>query len=72
MTIILVVVALLMLAGLVGSVVPFLPATPLIFAGALLYAVAWGIDGWAQALVLGVILLTAVGLMIAVSPRRRT
>ena len=40
MTIILVVGALLMLAGLVGSVVPFLPATPLIFAGALLYAVA--------------------------------
>jgi fatty acid desaturase len=38
---------------------------------ALVYAVAWGINGWAQALVLGVLLLTAVGLMIAVSPRRR-
>ncbi len=38
---------------------------------ALLYAVAWGINGWAQALVLGVLLVTAVGLMIAVSPRRR-
>jgi hypothetical protein len=38
---------------------------------ALLYAVAWGIKGWPQALVLGVMLLTAVGLMIAVSPRRK-
>ncbi len=38
---------------------------------ALLYAVAWGINGWAQAMVLGVLLVTAVGLMIAVSPRRR-
>jgi hypothetical protein len=38
---------------------------------ALVYAVAWGINGWAQALVLGVLLVTAVGLMIAVSPRRR-
>jgi fatty acid desaturase len=37
----------------------------------LAYAVAWGINGWPQALVLGVLLLTAVGLMIAVSPRRR-
>ncbi len=36
------------------------------------YAVAWGIDGWPQALVLGVLLLTAVGLMIAVSPKRRS
>lgn len=39
---------------------------------ALLYAVAWGINGWAQALVLGVLLVTAVGLMIAVSPMRRS
>ncbi|MGH2964361.1 MAG: hypothetical protein ACRDMH_03130 [Solirubrobacterales bacterium] len=38
---------------------------------ALVYAVAWGINGWAQALVLGVLLVTAVGLMIAISPRRR-
>ena len=40
MTAVFVVVALLMVAGLVGSVVPFLPATPLIFAGALVYALA--------------------------------
>jgi fatty acid desaturase len=38
---------------------------------ALVYAVAWGINGWAQALVLGVIVLTTIGLMIAVSPARR-
>lgn len=35
-----VLVGLLMLAGLVGAVVPFLPGTPLIFAGALIYAIA--------------------------------
>lgn len=35
-----VIVGLLMLAGLVGAVVPFLPGTPLIFAGALIYAIA--------------------------------
>ena len=38
---------------------------------ALIYAAAWGIDGWAQGLVLGVIVLTTIGLMIAVSPSRR-
>jgi fatty acid desaturase len=43
----------------------------ILLAAALLYAVAWGIDGWAQALVLAVIVLTAVGLMIAISPNRR-
>ena len=35
-----VIVGLLMLAGLVGAVVPFIPGTPLIFAGALIYAIA--------------------------------
>jgi fatty acid desaturase len=39
---------------------------------ALAYAVAWGINGWPQALVLAVIVLTAIGLMIAVSPNRRS
>ena len=38
---------------------------------ALVYAVAWGINGWAQGLVLAVIVLTTIGLMIAVSPNRR-
>ena len=40
MTLVNVVVAILMLAGLVGAILPFLPGAPLIFAGALLYAVA--------------------------------
>jgi uncharacterized protein YqgC (DUF456 family) len=35
-----VVVALLMVAGVIGAVVPFVPGTPLIFAGAVVYAVA--------------------------------
>jgi len=43
-----------------------------VLAAALIYAVAWGINGWAQGLVLGVIVLTTIGLMIAVSPNRRT
>jgi uncharacterized protein YqgC (DUF456 family) len=40
MTLVDVVVAILMLAGLVGAIVPLLPGAPLIFAGALLYAVS--------------------------------
>jgi hypothetical protein len=46
-------------------------ALAVVLLGALVYAVAWGIDGWAQGLVLGVIVLTTIGLMIAVSPNRR-
>jgi fatty acid desaturase len=42
-----------------------------ILLAALIYAAAWGIDGWPQGLVLGVIVLTTIGLMIAVSPTRR-
>jgi uncharacterized protein YqgC (DUF456 family) len=44
LVIVYIVVGLLMAAGLVGSVVPFLPGPPLIFAGALVYAFA---TGWA-------------------------
>ena len=40
MTAVGVVVAVLMLAGLVGAVVPLVPGTPLVFAGALVYAIA--------------------------------
>ena len=47
-------------------------ALALVILAALVYATAWGIDGWAQALVLGVIVLTTIGLIIAVSPNRRT
>jgi hypothetical protein len=39
--------------------------------GVLVYATVAGIDEWWQGLVLGVIVLTTVGLMIAVSPNRR-
>jgi hypothetical protein len=38
---------------------------------ALIYATAVAVDGWAKAIVLGVIMLTAVGAMIAVDPLRR-
>jgi hypothetical protein len=46
-------------------------ALAVVLIAALVYAVAWGINGWAQALVLGVIVLTTIGLMISVSPSRR-
>ena len=39
--------------------------------GALVYATVAGIEDWWQGLVLAVIVLTAIGLMIAVSPNRR-
>jgi hypothetical protein len=63
MTVLGVIVGLLMLAGVVGAVVPLIPGTPLVFAGALVYAIAtdfnpigfgrlailavFGIAGWA-------------------------
>ena len=40
MTVLGVVVAVLMVAGLVGAVVPLIPGTPLVFAGALIHAIA--------------------------------
>jgi Na+/melibiose symporter-like transporter len=46
-------------------------AIGLVILAALVYATAWGINGWAHALVLGVIVLTVIGLIIAVSPTRR-
>jgi fatty acid desaturase len=46
-------------------------ALSLVILAALVYAVAWGIDGWPHALVLGVIVATTIGLMIAISPNRR-
>ena len=57
-------VVLLLLAGLVGSVVPVLPGTILIFAGALLHAVAYDfspIGPW-QLAILGLLTLLAYGL----------
>lgn len=57
MIVVQVIVALLMLAGLVGSVVPFLPATPLVFVGALIYAFAtdWDPIGPGRLAILGAI-----------------
>ena len=43
----------------------------LVLVAALGAAVIAGIDNWVQGLVLGVIVLTTIGLMIAVSPNRR-
>jgi hypothetical protein len=43
----------------------------LVILAALIYATAWGINGWGHALVLGVIVMTVIGLIIAVSPTRR-
>lgn len=46
-------------------------AVALVILAALVYVTAWGLNGWAQALVLGFIVLTTIGLIIAVSPARR-
>ena len=43
----------------------------LVILAALGYAAAVAIDGWAKGVVLGVIVLTAIGAMIALSPNRR-
>ena len=39
--------------------------------GALIYATVAGIDEWWQGLVLGMIVFTTIGLMIAISPNRK-
>jgi fatty acid desaturase len=52
-----------------GPLIYTLLALPIL--GVLLYATIAGIDEWWQALVLGVIVMTTIGLMIAVSPNRR-
>ena len=46
-------------------------ALAVVLLGVLVYAVAWGINGWARRLVLGRDRADDVGLMIAVSPNRR-
>jgi hypothetical protein len=46
-------------------------ALAVLILGALCYATIEAIDGWAQAVVLAVIALTAVGAMIALDPLRR-
>ena len=57
-------VALLMIVGLVGSVVPALPGVVLIFAGALLHAVVTGFDpiGPGRLAILALLMVVAYGL----------
>jgi hypothetical protein len=43
----------------------------IILAGVLGYAAVTTIDNWSQWLVLGVIVITTIGFMIAISPNRR-
>jgi hypothetical protein len=43
----------------------------LVILGALSYATIRAIDGWAQAVVLAMIVLTTIGVMIALDPLRR-
>ena len=56
--------ALLMLLGLAVSVLPLLPGSPLIFAGAFLYAwqTQFAVVGWTDLIVLGVLALAGQGL----------
>jgi fatty acid desaturase len=44
----------------------------LVVLAVLVYAAVQGIDHWWQGLVLGMIVVTTIGLMIAVSPNRRS
>ena len=57
-------VALLLIAGLIGSVVPALPGTVLIFAGALLYGAVTGFDpiGPGRLAILALLMVLAYGL----------
>ena len=52
-----------------GPLVYVLLCLPIL--GVLLYATIAGIDHWWQALVLAMIVVTTIGLMIAISPNRR-
>lgn len=53
-----------------GYVIAFTAVVTLIGV-ALGYATVEAIDGWARAVVLGMIIVTVIGAMIALSPRRR-
>lgn len=57
----LVLTSILMLVGLIGTVLPILPGTILIFAGALLYALIEGFQvvGWPTLVVLGILAAVA-------------
>ena len=59
--VVLVLTSLLMLVGVIGTVLPIIPGTILIFAGALLYALVEGFRavGWPTIVVLGVLAAVA-------------
>jgi uncharacterized protein YqgC (DUF456 family) len=59
--VVLVITFLIMLVGLIGTVLPIIPGTILIFAGALLYALVDGFQvvGWPTLVVLGVLAAVA-------------
>jgi uncharacterized protein YqgC (DUF456 family) len=59
--VVLVITSLMVLVGLIGTVLPVIPGTILIFAGALLYALVDGFQvvGWPTLLVLGVLTVVA-------------
>jgi uncharacterized protein YqgC (DUF456 family) len=59
--VVLVFTSLVMLVGLIGTVLPIIPGTILIFAGALLYALVEGFQavGWPTVIVLGVLMVVA-------------
>ena len=59
--VVLVLASLLMLVGVIGTVLPVIPGTILIFVGALLYAVVEGFQavGWPTLVVLGVLAAVA-------------
>jgi uncharacterized protein YqgC (DUF456 family) len=59
--VVLVLTSLIMLVGLIGTVLPIIPGTILIFAGALLYALVdrFQIVGWPTLVVLGVLAAVA-------------
>ncbi len=59
--VVLVLTSLIMLVGVIGTVLPIIPGTILIFAGALLYALVEGFQavGWPTLVVLGVLAAVA-------------
>lgn len=59
--VVLVLTSILMLVGLIGTVLPIIPGTILIFAGALLYALVEGFQvvGWPTLVVLGILAAVA-------------
>ena len=69
LTAVAVIVGLLFLAGLVGSIVPWMPGPPFILAGAVLWAIATDFEtlGWGRLAVLAVLAALSLGLEFVVA-----